>query len=184
RAETLAGGAFLGRASRGEDARVEGARELDGCRTDAARTAVDEDRFARLEAATIEQIRPDREERLGNCGGRRRVETVRYRQALRRWRDTVLRVSAAGNERAHLLANRPAGHALADRFDRARHFESRYIGGTGRWRISAATLQNVRSVHAGCHHPDQHVARCGLGLRALHRHQNFRTAGLSYLDCD
>ena len=64
-----------------EDRRAERPRELNRGRADAARAAVDEHALAFRELAALEEIGPDREERLGNRRGVARPEAVREREA-------------------------------------------------------------------------------------------------------
>ena len=68
-----------------EHDRVEGARELDGGRTDAARPAMNECSLGCAKASPLKKIRPDRKERFGNGGRRHRVHSVGKRQALHGW---------------------------------------------------------------------------------------------------
>ena len=70
-AERFARGALRRRSRGREHARAEHASELNGRRADAARSAVDEQRFARREPAALEDVVPDRKERFGERRGLR-----------------------------------------------------------------------------------------------------------------
>jgi hypothetical protein len=66
----------------------------------------------------------DGEEVLGDAGGTLEIEPLRQREAVRGGNETVLGVAAAGCQRAHLVADVPAGRALAQRRNAPRDFEA------------------------------------------------------------
>src|ERR1035437_7865606 len=95
--------AFFGRARGGEHAAAERTAELDRRHAYSARAALHEQRLAAREPPTVEDVAPYGEE----CFGKRRRfgerESSRHRQALHRRRDAELRITAAGDERAHRI---------------------------------------------------------------------------------
>jgi hypothetical protein len=70
---------------------------------------VDEQRLARLQAAAVEDVRPDGEAGFGQARGLDVAEPGRARQALADGRDAVLGIAAAGDQRAGARADREAG---------------------------------------------------------------------------
>jgi hypothetical protein len=67
-AEPLADARLVRGSGRCEDARAECGRELDGRGADAAGAAVDQHGIARLAAAAVEEVGPDGEKSLRDCG--------------------------------------------------------------------------------------------------------------------
>src|SRR5207253_2494584 len=123
-AEVAADGAFLWAAGGREDTRAKGARELDRRRADAARPAVHEKALSGGEPAAIEDVGPHREEGFGQTGGIDERNALRHRQALRRRRDAIFGIAAAGNQRADRIALMPSGHLRAERGDGSGDFEA------------------------------------------------------------
>ena len=173
----------LGRRSGGgEDARPEQAGELDGRRPDAARSAVHEQRFARLQPAAIDDVGPDRGVGLRQRGRVDQGNARRQRQALRRRRHAVLGVPAAGEQRADLVAHRRIGHALPDRRDGSGHFQPRDVGSAGGRRVVALALHRVGPIDPGRRHLDQHLARTGSRHRPGRDPQRLGRTGLRDVD--
>ena len=148
-AEAAAESAFFRRARGDDDRRAERLGEHDRGRADARRAAVHEQRFAGLQAAALEDIRPDREESLGD---RRRLDERKI--AGNGLRDRLVRraifgIAAAMHERTDLVARSKARRAGALRGNKTGDLEARQIGSTRRWRIAAQTLRDIRPVDAG-----------------------------------
>ena len=182
RAESLAGRALFRRPGRREHARTERPRQLNRRRADAARPAMDEQRFAGLQTAALEDVGPDREERLGERraadGGHPRGD----RQTLRRGRHAELGVSAAGDERADRVADVPVGYVGADRVDRAGDLEPGDVRRAGRRRVLPSALHHVGPIDTGRGHPDQHFARARNRPRTLDRNEHLGAPRLANFD--
>ena len=131
-AELHAGGALLGRAGRGQDARSESTRELDGRGADSARAAMDQQDLAGAQRAALEDVGPDREEGLGQRRRLYRVEAARDREALDRGNHAIFRVAAAAHKRTDAVSHGPGRDAVAQRVDRSGQLEARYVRGAGR----------------------------------------------------
>src|SRR5690349_7418185 len=134
--ELFASIAFVAAAGGREDrAGVERLSELDRDRADAGGAAMDEDRFAGGEAPALENIVPDGEEGLGHSRGLDHAEAFWHGQALRLRRDAIARITAAGDERADLIADLETIDAQPDGDDRAGDLEPRNVGRARRRRI-------------------------------------------------
>ena len=72
----------------------------------------------------------------------------------RRYRD-VLRVAAAGKQRAGLLPDGPTRHAGAEFGNHPGGFQPDNVAGTRRRRVPSGSLQQVRTVDSSCPHPQQ-----------------------------
>jgi hypothetical protein len=107
RTQLQAGRTLLIRAGRRIHDGAECARELNGGRPDAARSAVDENALSRLQPATLEQIRPHGEIRFGDCRGGDDVRAVGDWQALLLGDGAELRVAASRDECADAVALAP-----------------------------------------------------------------------------
>ena len=163
-AEPEAGLALRLRARRHEDPRAAGAGELDRGGADPRRAAVNEQAFARLEPAAIEDVGPDREEGLAEPRRRDHVERRRHRQRVRRGGQRVLGIAAARQQRADLVADLPFRDARPHCRDLAGGLEPGQVGGVRRRGVAAGALRHVGPVDAGRAHPDQDLA----GLRLRH----------------
>src|SRR5262249_49616536 len=109
---------------RGDDAGAVLLRELDRGQPDAARAAVDQRGLAATQAAAIDQVVPDGEERLRQ---RRRLdqrESLRDGQAPAGRRRAGFGVPAAGGQRADAIADGHALRAVAQRDDGAGDLET------------------------------------------------------------
>src|SRR5207253_6759349 len=145
-AQLLARGALLIRTGGDDRLGAERARELNRRRADAARAAVDQQPFAALESAALEDVRPHGEERFGKRGGLNGVEPAGDWQALRRRRRAVLGVAAARDERTDAIADLPVGHIAPDADDGSGDLETWNVRCAGRRRIFAFPLRNVGTV--------------------------------------
>ena len=95
---------FLRTGSGDDGGGAEGGGELDRGRADARGAAVDQEGFARFQAAPLEHVVPDGEVVLRQ---RRRLDqrqSVRHWQALRQRRHGVFRIAATGEQGAHGIA--------------------------------------------------------------------------------
>jgi hypothetical protein len=123
-ADLLRAGAFLGAAAGDDHRHVEGLAELDGGGADPAGAAVNQDRLTLARPAALEHIVPDGEERFRDS--RRLIERQArgHRQAQRGIGQAIVGIAAARHQRADLLAQQRLIHALAQRDDFARNFQS------------------------------------------------------------
>ena len=176
-AELAAGVAFLRRAGRHDHAGAEILGELDRGGADARRAAMHEQGLARLEAAALEHVVPDREEGFRDRGGFRRRQDGRDRQRMSFDRDAVFRIAAADHQGRHLIAGLPTRRALAAGRDRAGDLEARNIGRALRRRVKSAALHHVRSIDARRRDLDQNFARPGYRHRALLGNQHLGSTG-------
>ena len=126
----------------------------------------------------FEDVGEHREDGLGQARGLDEIQPGRDRQGVARVADGVFGIAAAAQQRADPVAGLPppgADHDLAS------HLEPEGLGRTGRRRIEAHALDDVRAVHPGGLHPDQDLAlrrlrpgdpdglqRLGGALPALH----------------
>ena len=182
RAQSLARRALLGGPGGGQDPGPGGAPELDRRGADAAGSPVDEERLPPGEPAPLEDVRPDREEGLGEGRGLNRREAARDGQALGSRGQAVLGVASAGDEGAGLVAHLPALDAVADGHDRPRHLEPGDVGRAGRGRVAALPLEQVGAVDPGRGHAQEHLTGPGGRHRPPGGPENLRAAGASDLD--
>ena len=75
----------------------------------------------------------------------------------------LLGVAATGQQRAHLVADGPAGDALAQLCDATGALHAEIGRGAARGRVVALALQHVGPVQAGRGHVEDDLARPGLG---------------------
>src|SRR5690606_9272490 len=106
----------------------------------------------------------------------------RDRQQLRRGHGDLLRVPAAREQRAHLVADLPALDTLAERGDPAGALEPDDVRRAGRRRVVALPLQQVGAVDRARHHVDDDLARARDGVRDLGPLQHFRAARFPHRD--
>src|SRR5262245_50171324 len=176
-AELFAGAALLVGARGRKHPRAACDRELDRGRADAARSAVEQCRFAGAEPSAVEDIRPDGEERFGNRGSRNEVHPSRNWQALDRRSRAERRVAAARHQRANPIADVPLADAAAEHVDHSGNLEARQIAGAGRRRVRTPTLQNVRTVDARSRYTDAYFSRARSGIRPFDRSEHLRRSG-------
>ena len=118
----------------------------------------------------------------GSAGGLQQGQPGRHRQQLAGRDRDPLRVPAAAEQRAHLVADGPAGHAVAERGDPARALQPRVRRGARRRRVVALPLQEVGPVDRAGGDLDEHLAGAGLRVRHLGPLQHLGTAGLADRD--
>jgi hypothetical protein len=82
-----------------------------------------------------------------------------HRQQLALRHGHLLRVTAAGQQRAHLVADLPADDARAQRGDPAAALQPGIRRRARRRRVEALPLHDVGRVDPGRHHVDDHFAR-------------------------
>ena len=116
-------------------------------------------RVALLQAGEQEHVRPDRAGHLGQRGGGGQLDAGRPRQQLPRRDGDPLGVAAAGEQRAHLVADRPVRHAVADLADDAAALEAEDLAGALGRRVEALPLQQVGAVHRAGLDVDDHLTR-------------------------
>ena len=134
-------------------------RELHRHRADAAGAAVHEQVLAGLQRGEVEDVAPDRAGDLGQAGGVQQRHPGGHGQQLPDGDGDLLGVAAAGEQRADLVADRPAGDALAERRRSAGALQAGVGRGAGRRGVEAAALQQVGPVDGGRDDVDEHLAR-------------------------
>lgn len=95
----------------------------------------------------------------------------------------LLRVSAAGEQRADPVADLPPGHSLADVGDHTGTLESEDLAGSGRWWVQASTLQQVGSVDRGGGNIEENLSGTELRVRLFDPLENFGPTGFGGDDC-
>jgi hypothetical protein len=75
---------------------------------------VDQDRLALAGISPLEDVDPNREERLRHRGRLNHRQRFGHRQALTRGRDRILRIAAARQQSADRLTQLQGHHALAE----------------------------------------------------------------------
>ncbi|GAA3054693.1 hypothetical protein GCM10020000_41060 [Streptomyces olivoverticillatus] len=113
----------------------------------------------------------------GSAAAERTSRPSRYGQQLARRHADLLRVSAARQQRAHLVADGPAAHPRPDRRDAAGALQARVGGGAGRRVVEALPLEQVGAVDGAGHDLDQDLSRSGRGVGDLRPHQGLGSAG-------
>ena len=181
-AEVPAGGAFRLRPRGGQHLAAPCLGELDRGDADAAGTALDQERLARLQMHPVEHVGPHGAERLGQAAGIDQVHALRDRQALHRRHRGVFAVSVANHQRADLIAIPPCGDVLTAFHDRTGAFQAWDVGRAGRHRVAAHALKAVRAVHPTGGDADQHLPCLRLRHRAPHGHQHLGPARPADLD--
>ena len=81
--------------------------------------------------------------------------------------DDLLRVAAAGEQRARLVADLPAADAGSDLADPPGALQAGELGGAGRRRVVPLALHDVGAVHPGGHDVEDDLAAAGLGVGLL-----------------
>ena len=126
-----------------------------------------------------EDVRPDGAGDLGQRRGGGQLDAGGPGQQLPRRDGDPLGVAAAGEQRAHLVADRPAGHALADLADDAAALQAEDVAGALRRRVEALPLQEVGAVHRRRRDVDDHLARAAHRVGHLAPAEHLGTAGLA-----
>jgi hypothetical protein len=155
---------------------------LDGVAADAAAAALDQERLPGRQPAGGDDVGPDRAGHLGQPAGGHQVHAGRDREQLRGRHRDLLGVPAAGQQRAHLVPDRPAGDSLPERSDPPRALQSDNLRRAGRRRVVALALQQVGPVDGAGGHIQHDFA--GAGLRVRHRSplQHLRPTRLPHCD--
>ena len=91
--------------------RTESARQLDRGGSDAGRSAVDEELFARFQTRAQENVRPDSEVGLGQRCGFLHTQTLGQRQGMRRRTQRIFGISSPRQQSADQIADAPIRHA-------------------------------------------------------------------------
>ncbi|MGY3404272.1 hypothetical protein ACVWZV_000385 [Bradyrhizobium sp. GM5.1] len=120
---------------------------------------------------------PDRHQCFRQCAGFLDRQRRRHAHRLTVLRDAVLRITATGDQRHHLVTDLVPLGVAADGHHFAGDFEAGQVAGAGRRRIGAGALRDIGPVDAGGLHLDQDLVGAGLRQRPLFRHQHLRSAG-------
>ena len=139
---------------------------------------MNEQRFARLQAATLKHIVPDGEEGFGNGGRLIQRQTFGNRQCVGMMRHAVFTVTTTRHQCHDPAADDAGIDSLASGNDLAGNFQSGNVRRARRRRITACPLQAVRPVDPGIVDLDQHLARSGSGHGIFFGHKHFRPARL------
>ena len=138
--------------------------------------------LAGLEVGGEEHVGPHGARDLGK---RRRLDERdpgRHRQQLTSGHAHQLGVPPAREQRADLVADRPALDPVAQGLDRAADLEPGHVGFAGRRGVVALPLQHVGTVDPGGGDPHQDLAGGGLGVGHLAEHQGLGAAELGDRD--
>ena len=108
----------------------------------------------------------------GSAAAVDQVDAGRHRHQLARGQRDLGGVAAGRQQRAPLVAHRPAGHVGADRGDGAAALHAEHVGGTGRRRVEPHPLQQVGPVQPGGGDVEHHLAGSWLRVGAVHDGQD------------
>ena len=131
--------------------------------------AVDEQDLAGLDVGGHEDVGPDRAGDLRQGRGVHEVDPGRDREQLARGDGDLLGVPPAGQQRADLVADRPAVDPVAELRRCARSPRARVRGGAGRRVVVALSLHDVRAVHPRGDHLDDDLSGSGIGSGTFER---------------
>ena len=138
---------------------------------------MDQDGFAFGQPPAGDDIVIDSEHILGQAGRFQQAQACGDRQAERGFGNTVIGIAATDHQRADGIAKAQAGHARAERDNRAGDFEAGHIGGPGgRW-IAASALQAIGTVDTCSRHFDQDLTLSGHWYRAGFKGDDLGAAG-------
>ena len=104
---------------------------LNRCDADAAATGLDEQPFACLQCAFVEQTKPGGEKYRGHGRGRRCIDALGNRSCLGKFCHGILGVAALADIRDHTLADFKFRNVRADLFGRPGEFEDGASSGGG-----------------------------------------------------
>ena len=90
-----------------------------------------------------------------------------------------LGVATSRQQRAHLVADRPAVDAVTDRVHRAADLEAGVVRRARRRRVEAHPLHDVGAVDPGRRHPDPDLAGSRLRVGDVGQHERRSVAGLA-----
>ena len=113
----------------------------------------------------------------GSAAASTRSTPVRHRHQLPGRHRHLGGVGAGGQQRARLVAHRPALDAVADGGDGPAALHAEHVGRPGRRRVEALPLQQVGPVEAGGGDVEHHLARPGLGVGDVAHDEDLGTAG-------
>ena len=127
----------------------------------------------------VDDVGPDRTGDLGQGAGLGQADRGRLRQQVCRGYGDLLRVPAATEQGAHLVAGTPVGHVVGDGPDGAGALQTRVRRRAGRWRVEALALEEIGPVDGGGGHVDQYLAGAQFGIGYLGPTQDLGTAWLT-----
>lgn len=148
-------------AARRDHRRAQRLRPQHGVGAHAAGAAVHEQGLAGAESGEHADVRVHGARGLGQAGGLDQVDGVGDGQHLGRGCHDERRVAAAGQQRAHMVADGHRGHAVTECPDGAGDLEPQDLRGAGRRRVVPRALLQVGVVHPGGGDLDEHLARGG-----------------------
>ncbi|CAM5732749.1 hypothetical protein SBADM41S_00574 [Streptomyces badius] len=128
-----------------------------------------------------EDVGPHRGGDLGQRRGLHQADALRYGEELAGGCD-LLRVTAARQQGAHLVADRPPGHPGTERDDTARALQSGVGGRAGRRIVEALPPEHVGTVHSAGDDLDEDLAVAGYGIGHLGPHERLGAAGFGNRD--
>ena len=165
---------------RAQHARAQRPGQLDRCGAYSAAGRVDEHAFAGVQVAARHERVVRRDPRFGKRRRLDECEMLRYRQRLTFVHDDVLGVRSAAGDAHDAVADVPLGHVRCDPRHRAGVLQAGNVGrGTGRRRVPAAALEQVRAIHRGRMHLHQQLTAARLGRGALVQLQHLRRPRLA-----
>ena len=168
--------AFRIAAAGDDDVEPEQVRQRDRHRPDAAGPAMDQHPVAVGREPALEQIDPHREQGLGHRRGLGHPEHFGDPEAGAHRRDAIVRITAARDQGADLLAQQCV-RAASRRDHFTRDFEPEHIARAWRRRIEPAALQDVGPVDPRRGDLDQHLARTRFRQWPLDQREPARPVG-------
>src|SRR5262249_56664674 len=130
---------------RSKEPRTDGLGELDRNRANPRAATMHQQRLAALEAAALEHVVPNCEERFRNGSGFGRGHAARNGQCMSLVGDTVLRITAAADQGGHLVAYFPTLNARSARRNGAGNFKPWYVGNPRRRRGKPPAPGGIRT---------------------------------------
>lgn len=175
-------GELLRAARRDRDPGPDRLRQLDRHRADAAGAAVHQEGLAGAQVGHHEDVGPHRRGDLGQRRGLHQADALRYGEELAGRNGDLLRVTAARQQRAHGVADRPPGHPGTERDDTARALQTGVGGGAGRRIVEALPLEHVGTVHSAGDDLDEDLAVTGYGIGHLGPDERLGATGFGNRD--
>src|SRR5690606_9817487 len=148
------------------------------CCSNSACTTMNQQGFTLAQLTTVKHIAPDSEEGFWQARRFKQAETRRNRQALLYWHHTIFGIATTSDQRTDLITNPELTALHIARYNFTGQFQTGNIRGTSWWRVSACSLQDIRTVHARRQHLDQHLTRTCLWHGPLAHSQHFRLSKL------
>ena len=139
---------------------------------------MDQQRLARCRPAVRKTLDHTVHTTSGSAAASDQRHPVRHRQQLPGRHGDPLGVPAAGEQRAHLVADRPARRRLAERLDDPAHLEPGDVRRARRRWVVALALQEVGAVDARGDDVDEHLAGPGRGGVDVREDERFGAAEL------